>query len=147
MVSVNSRQTEQRLSHLPQTLQGLRAVDQRWRHYCQGQIPIPQVVTVEKTPAPAPNWDVVVCGATLGILVGATLAQRGWRVAVLDKGSLRGRDQEWNLSRQEFSELVELGLLTESEFEAAIATEYNPARIQFAENDPVWGARCPQYWG
>jgi lycopene cyclase CruP len=80
----------------------------------------------------------MICGGTLGILIGATLAQRGWRVAVLEKGQLRGRDQEWNISRQELYTLVDLELLSESELETAIATEYNPARIQFGDSEPVW---------
>jgi lycopene cyclase CruP len=138
MVSVNSPKTEHQLSHLPQTLKGLRAVDQRWQQYRQGNLPVPQVVTTETTPSTPPLWDAVVCGGTLGIMIGATLAQRGWRVVVLEKGVLRGREQEWNISRQELQELVELGLLSEAELAAAIATEYNPARIQFGESEPVW---------
>jgi lycopene cyclase CruP len=80
----------------------------------------------------------VVCGGTLGILIATTLALRGWRVGVIERGILRGRDQEWNISRQELQALIDLDLLTDEELEAAIATEYNPARIQFGENNPVW---------
>lgn len=138
MVSVNSHPTEYWLSHLPQTLKGLRAVDSRWQQYRQGQLPRPQVVTTASTLGESPTWDVVVCGGTLGIMIAATLAQQGWRVALLEKGTLRGRDQEWNISRQELQELVDLELLTTAELETAIATQYNPARIQFGEGDPVW---------
>jgi lycopene cyclase CruP len=138
MVSVNSRKTEQWLSHLPQSLQGLKAVDDRWLQYRQGKLPVPQALTTETAEISSPDWDAVICGGTLGIMMGAALAHKGWRVAVLEKGALRGRDQEWNISRQELQELVELGLLTEAELETAIATEYNPARIQFGDSPPVW---------
>lgn len=47
-----------------------------------------------------PQYDAVVCGGTLGIFAAAALAARGLRVAVVERGPLRGRDQEWNISRK-----------------------------------------------
>jgi len=138
MTSVNSRTTADWLAHLPGTLQGLQAADDRWRQYRQDELSVPQVVAQSPPPLSEIDWDVVISGGTLGILMGTTLAQRGWRVAVLEKGTLRGRDQEWNISRQELQELVELHLLSAEELQQAIATEYNPARIQFGDSDPVW---------
>lgn len=139
MTTANSSRTDHWLAHLPDSLQGLKRVDQRWRQFRQGQrSPVQAVQTSASALADAPEWDVVICGATLGILLGAALAKRGWRVAVLEKGILRGRDQEWNISRRELQDLVELELVTEDELAQAIATEYNPARIQFGDTDPVW---------
>lgn len=138
MVSVDSRKTEHWLSHLPQTLKGLRAVDRRWWQYRHGALSGPRVVTSVAHSSSPPNWDAIVCGGTLGILIGTALVQRGWRVVLLEKGQLRGRDQEWNISRSELQELVDLGLLDKAELEGAIATEYNPARIQFGNSPPVW---------
>ena len=58
-----------------------------------------------------PTYDVVVCGGTLGIFLAAALAvSRGLRVAVVERGTLRGRQQEWNISRKELRELVEVGM-------------------------------------
>jgi lycopene cyclase CruP len=51
---------------------------------------------------------------------------------------LRGRDQEWNISRQELEVFLELDLLSEAELEKAIATTYNPARISFFEGPDFW---------
>jgi len=82
--------------------------------------------------------DIVICGGTLGILLGASLQQLGWRVTVIERGVLRGREQEWNISRAELEVLVELELLTVAELEIAIATEYNPARVGFKEGQEVW---------
>lgn len=47
-----------------------------------------------------------VCGGTLGIFLACALQQAGLRVAVLERGPLRGRAQEWNISRAELQELV-----------------------------------------
>ena len=38
---------------------------------------------------------------TLGIFHGAALALRGRRVAVVERGKLQGREQEWNISRSD----------------------------------------------
>jgi lycopene cyclase CruP len=138
MTPSDSRPTTDWLAHLPNTLTGLQVVDGRWQQYRQGDLAVPDVIQQTETQLPTVEWDVVISGGTLGILLGATLAQQGWRVAVLEKGTLRGRDQEWNISRHELQTLVELDLLSEAELERAIATEYNPARIQFGDSDPVW---------
>ncbi|NER84585.1 MAG: FAD-binding oxidoreductase [Leptolyngbya sp. SIO1D8] len=138
MASVNIRQTAHWLSHLPHSLEGLRRVDDLWQRLRQGESGSPNVVNATEEALPTLDWDVVICGGTLGIMMGATLAQKGWRVAVLERGKLRGRDQEWNISRNELVNLVELGLLSQSELDRAISTEYNPARIQFGEGDPLW---------
>ena len=138
MVSVTVRPTAQWLSPLPSSLQGLRAVDNRWKCYRQGAVKATTVVTQATTVLPSVDWDIVIGGGTLGILIGVTLAKRGWRVAVLEKGRLRGRDQEWNISRQELRHLVDLEVLDVDSLEKAIATEYNPARIQFGDSEPVW---------
>jgi lycopene cyclase CruP len=130
--------TEQMLAPLPASLAGLRAVDRRWQTYRQGQLPTPTVITTTEQNSGPPDWDVVIGGGTLGILLGVALVQRGWRVALLERGILRGREQEWNISRAEITDLVTQGLLTEAELETAIATEYNPARIQFGAGDALW---------
>jgi len=123
--------TEQILSQIPgNPLAGLRQADRLWQSYREAMIPQNTVVKQSSEPLEAIEWDAVICGGTLGILIGAALAQRGWRVALLERGKLRGRDQEWNISRQELEALVELELLTQAELEGAIATEYNPASVR-----------------
>jgi lycopene cyclase CruP len=136
-------QTEQVLAKLPGTLAALQRADELWRSLREGTLPVPSVVTVAPSAAvsetgASPDWDVVICGGTLGILLGATLVQRGWRVALLERGTLRGRDQEWNISRRELDVFVQMGLLTAAELQRAIATEYNPARVQFHDGPAVW---------
>lgn len=129
--------TETAIAHLPGTLDNLRKADDLWRSLRLGALPIPTVVQEREEPID-PTWDVVICGGTLGIMIGAALVQQGWRVALIERGILRGRSQEWNISRQELQVFVDLELLTEAELAQAIATEYNPARISFQPDQEVW---------
>ena len=131
--------TEQMLSGLPgNPLAGLQRADDLWLRYRTGDLPPAQVIHQSDAPLESVDWDVVISGGTLGVLVGAGLARRGWRVALLERGRLQGREQEWNISRRELAVLTELGLLSAEELEAVVASEYNPARIQFGQGDPLW---------
>ncbi|APB32554.1 FAD dependent oxidoreductase [Gloeomargarita lithophora Alchichica-D10] len=84
------------------------------------------------------DWDVVIAGGTLGIVLGLGLRQKGYRVAVLERGKLQGRRQEWNISRAELHTLLELELLTPTELATTIVTEYNPGRIEFYQGQTWW---------
>jgi lycopene cyclase CruP len=131
--------TEQILSKLPgNALGGLRRTDELWRTLREETLPISTVVQESDIPLETVDWDVIICGGTLGVLIGAALAQKGWTVALLERGILRGREQEWNISRKELQVFVELELLTEEELERAIATEFNPVRISFLGGSEVW---------
>ena len=129
---------------------GLQQADGLWQSYRQGRRSWSEVVTVQDeaiplaedddsaSPPAIDRYDVVICGGTLGVMLAAPLARRGWRVALLERRQLRGRDQEWNISRDELQVLVALGLLSEEELSAAIASEYNPARVSFSGGDDLW---------
>lgn len=82
--------------------------------------------------------DVVIAGGTLGILLGAALAKRGWRVILIERGILRGRDQEWNISGQELQVLLALELLSPAELEQVKVTHYPSGRIGFAGGPSWW---------
>ncbi len=131
--------TEQILSQQSDNvLERLRGVDNFWEALRHGKISVTEVVTESEEYLQELEFDIVICGGTLGILLGAALQKSGWRVGLIEKGILKGREQEWNISRQELSVLVELELLTETELEQAIATEYNPARVSFLAGKEVW---------
>ncbi len=118
---------------------GLQKADGRWSAYKQGTRSVPTVVIEQSAPLAAEiDYDVAICGGTLGILLGAALAGKGWRVAVIERQELRGRDQEWNISRRELDAFVSLDLLSENELKTAIASQYNPARISFSGGDELW---------
>lgn len=104
----------------------------------EGRVPVPTAVKENQQQLGAVDWDVLICGGTLGILIGCALAVQGFRVALLERGILRGRDQEWNISRQELEVFLKLSLLTNAELEQAIATEYNPARVGFDNGVEIW---------
>jgi len=124
--------TQRILAQVPgDPLSGLQRVDRLWHAYRDNTLTVPQVVTERADSLEQLDWDVVICGGTLGILLGAALARLGWHVAVIERGVLRGREQEWNISRKELQVLRKLDLLSETELEQAIATEYNPARMRF----------------
>ncbi|CAL50078.1 unnamed product [Ostreococcus tauri] len=76
-------------------------------------------------------FDVAVCGGTLGILVACALQRRGGRVCVIERGELRGREQEWNVSRAELEALVRAGALTAEDADEVTMIEFNPIRCGF----------------
>ncbi|HBL12410.1 MAG TPA: FAD-dependent oxidoreductase [Cyanobacteria bacterium UBA11162] len=132
-------QTAQILSQLPgDVLERLRSTDKLWQALRQEPTTVPLVVKESKEPLGCVDWDVVICGGTLGIAIAAALQRRGWRVALIERGILRGRDQEWNISRKELDVFLELELLSPRELEQAIASEYNPGRVSFFQGQDLW---------
>ncbi len=127
------------LSGVPGAWEGLQAADRTWhdlRHGLTGDIPA--VVTESVESIETPEYDVAIAGGTLGILIGTTLAQRGLRVVLLERGELRGRAQEWNISQRELDEFVTIGLLDETELAAVISSEFNPVRVGFNGGADIW---------
>ncbi|KAL4448357.1 hypothetical protein ABPG75_005576 [Micractinium tetrahymenae] len=125
------------------SLEALRRADAAWRSLRTRTDwgPRPEFVHTTAAPLGAPaDVDVAVCGGVLGIFLACALQLRGLRVAVLERGPLLGRTQEWNISRKELQELVEMGLLSEQEAEESITSEFNPVRIGFHGDAPGQGA-------
>uniref|UniRef100_A0A383W650 Uncharacterized protein n=1 Tax=Tetradesmus obliquus TaxID=3088 RepID=A0A383W650_TETOB len=89
-----------------------------------------------------PDFDVVMCGGVLGIVVALALQRQGFRVAVVEKRLVEGRTQEWNSSRHECQVLVNMGLLSQAELDAAIVSDFNPVRVGFKGGDPLWVQDC-----
>ncbi|MBE9034935.1 FAD-binding oxidoreductase [aff. Roholtiella sp. LEGE 12411] len=131
--------TEEILSQLPgDVLGGLRQGDRILTSLRENTAPVPTVVKESQQSLGNFDWDVIICGGTLGILIGCALAVKGLRVALMERGILRGREQEWNISRNELNVFLELNLLTDAELDQAIATKYNPARVSFHGGTEVW---------
>ncbi|MEM8674870.1 MAG: FAD-binding oxidoreductase [Cyanobacteria bacterium P01_G01_bin.67] len=116
----------------------LRRTDKFWSALRSGKLDGSTVVTDNPELIGETDIDIIISGGTLGILLGASLQQLGWRVIVVERGILHGREQEWNISRNELEAVVDLELLTTAELENAIATEYNPARVGFKSGCEVW---------
>ncbi len=119
--------------------QSLAQADALWQRV-RGAIqpPVVSVVGVRSEALGALDWDLVICGGTLGILLGAALTARGWRVALIERGQLQGRAQEWNISQHEMAAFLELGLLSAPELERAVVTEISRARIAFQGGPDLW---------
>lgn len=131
--------TEEILGTVPgDTLERLRQCDRILKSIRESSVPEKIVVKENPHPLHQVDWDVVICGGTLGILIGSALALQGLRVAIIERGILRGREQEWNISRQELEVFLQLNLLNETELETAIVTEYNPARVGFQDSADIW---------
>ncbi|MEB3308851.1 MAG: FAD-binding oxidoreductase [Snowella sp.] len=130
--------TEQFLSQVPSSLEQLRQLDHRWYQLRCEEFKAETVIQQSPDRLQNLEFDMVFCGGTLGILLATALQQKGWKVALMERGQLRGRAQEWNISRQELTAFLDLDLLTEAELETAIATEYNPARISFHQGYELW---------
>ncbi|MBE9013727.1 FAD-binding oxidoreductase, partial [Pseudanabaenaceae cyanobacterium LEGE 13415] len=131
--------TEEVLAKIPGSpLEGLRRVDVLWKALREETLSVPNVVKVCDHNLDSVDYDVVICGGTLGILIGAALVQKGWRVTLIERGILKGREQEWNISRQELTTFLELGLLSEEELKNAIATQFNPVRVSFSEDSEIF---------
>ena len=103
-------------------LERLRRSDRFWSALREGKLDAPEVVSNNTANIGQTDTDIVICGGTLGILLGAALQQRGWSVTLIERGILRGREQEWNISRNELQTFVDLELLTEAELQKAIAS-------------------------
>ncbi|KAI3465616.1 hypothetical protein Pfo_022279 [Paulownia fortunei] len=84
------------------------------------------------------TFDVLVCGGTLGIFIATALSSKGLRVGIVEKSILRGREQEWNISRKELLELVEVGVLTEDDIDHVTAASFNPNRCGFEGKGEIW---------
>lgn len=108
--------------------------------------PAPRVIrqhsNAEASTSTAPlsfDYDVAVCGGTLGVFVALALQKLGHRVVIVERRTVEGRTQEWNISRHEMHGLVDLGLITEAEAEAAVVSEFNPIRSGFyGADDDIW---------
>ncbi|KAL1500610.1 hypothetical protein AB1Y20_013262 [Prymnesium parvum] len=124
------------------TYESLLALEARWARLRAGETRPPPALVDDACSATASGravqYDVAVAGGNIGVLLAAALAARGLRVAVVEAGELRGREQDWNASRKEVEELVRLGVLRAEEAERIVAIEFNPVRCGFVGGEDVW---------
>ncbi|KNA18587.1 hypothetical protein SOVF_069020 [Spinacia oleracea] len=126
----------------------LKRLDKVWTNICSAEAETkpPQVVTSvegafkrdEASGKSVEDFDVLVCGGTLGIFIATALCAKGLKVGIVERNILKGREQEWNISRKELLELVKVGILDENSIEQAISTEFNPNRCGFEQKGEIW---------
>ena len=104
--------TETFLSQLQNdSLANLRQSDRRWYDLRNEKATPSTVINQSSENLGNLECDLVFCGGTLGILLATALQQKGWKVALIERGILRGREQEWNISRHELNILALLYLV------------------------------------
>jgi lycopene cyclase CruA len=102
--------------------------EKRWRegvrHPQQPQPVIFSTPDSELNPQTPPTYDLIYIGGALGVIHAAVMAQLGYRVLLVERLPFGQMNREWNISRDEFQSLIDLGLFTPAEFENLIAKEY-----------------------
>jgi 2-polyprenyl-6-methoxyphenol hydroxylase-like FAD-dependent oxidoreductase len=81
------------------------------------------------------DYDIVICGGTLGIFFATALQLQGHRVCLVEAGKVRGREQEWNISMAELLLLKKLGILTQEDIDEAVKTEFLGCRAGFKNRE------------
>jgi lycopene cyclase CruA len=70
------------------------------------------------------DFDVVIAGGGLSLLLAPVLAARGLRVAVFDRGHIGAVHREWNCSAEELAPLWETGLLARETVASLVLNRY-----------------------
>jgi lycopene cyclase CruA len=77
------------------------------------------------------DFDVILAGGGLWLLLAPVLAARGLRVAVFERARAGTSHREWNASGPELRALVGAGLLTEPEVEGLVVARYRTGLCRF----------------
>ena len=81
---------------------------------------------------PLDTFDIIYAGGGLNLLNAAVMTLRyGLRVLVFDRFTVGAVHREWNISREELRELLDVGLLTTDELESVIQREYVDGLVRF----------------
>lgn len=127
--------------------------EQRWREGVRNPtVPKPVVIKAEgqeaktaknvQTSESAP-YDLIYVGGALGVVHAAIMAQLGYRVLLIERLPFGRMNREWNISRNEFQTLIDLGLFTPAEFESVIAREYTDGFNKFFDANNPPQAKAP----
>ena len=99
--------------------------EQRWRDSVKNPQQPKEVIFRSNTASTRePDYDLIYIGGALGVIHAAVMAQKGYRVLLVERLPFGKMNREWNISRDEFQSLINLGLFTPQEFESVIAAEY-----------------------
>ena len=113
--------------------------EKRWRENVNNPQTPKQVIFKKDTDTNSakPTYDLIYIGGALGVIHAAVMAQRGYKVLLIERMPFARMNREWNISRQEFQALIKLGLFTNEEFEGIIAQEYKDGFNKFFDgNNP-----------
>jgi lycopene cyclase CruA len=113
--------------------------EKRWRESVRDpQQPKQVVFSSSSSNHQSPDYDLIYIGGALGVIHAAVMAKIGYRVLLLERLPFGRMNREWNISRDEFQRLIDLGLFTAKEFESLVAREYIDGFSKFFDaNNPV----------
>ena len=118
--------------------------EKRWRASVKSP-QTPQEVIVRSSdhlqsdtlPENTSSYDLIYIGGALGVIHAAVMASLGYKVLLIERLPFGRMHREWNISRQEFQSLIDLGLFSAEEFESLIAREYKDGFNKFFDvNNP-----------
>ncbi len=117
-------------------LRRLRDLNATWQQLltCGETRQYAEVVITEDRPAlpDIDTFDIIYAGGGLNLLNAAVMTRRyGLRVLVFDRFTVGAVHREWNISREELQELLDVGLLTQGELESVIQREYADGLVRF----------------
>ncbi len=99
--------------------------EKRWRDSVNNpQQPKEVIFKGNSDSTPEKEYDLIYIGGALGVIHAAVMAQKGYRVLLVERLPFGRMNREWNISRDEFQSLINLGLFTPEDFESVIAAEY-----------------------
>jgi lycopene cyclase CruA len=126
-------------AHLPDAeahLQRMQDLNNAWQYMLAPDTArnYAEVVVTEERPLlpPGEMFDIIYAGGGLNLLNAAVMTCRyGMRVLVFDRFTVGAVHREWNISRDELQELLNVGLLTPEELESVIQCEYSDGLVRF----------------
>ncbi|MGL6343631.1 MAG: NAD(P)/FAD-dependent oxidoreductase, partial [Waterburya sp.] len=100
--------------------------EKRWRDSVTNPQKPQKVIFQSQTASSSSEaeYDLIYIGGALGVIHAAVMAAKGYRVLLIERLPFGRMNREWNISRDEFQSLINLGLFTPKEFESVIAAEY-----------------------
>ena len=100
--------------------------EQRWRQSVKHPQQPQEVIFQSESSASnqASEFDLIYIGGALGVIHAAVMAQKDYRVLLVERLPFGRMNREWNISRDEFQSLINLGLFSHKDFESVIAAEY-----------------------
>ncbi len=98
--------------------------EKRWRESVKNPQQPKQVIFAGESSSNKTEYDLIYIGGALGVIHAAVMAQKGYRILLVERLPFGRMNREWNISRDEFQSLIDLGLFTPQEFESVIAAEY-----------------------
>ena len=114
--------------------------EKRWRESAHNPQQPKQVIFTNpnsKIQNPKSHYDLIYIGGALGAIHAAAMARLGYRVLLVERLPFGRMNREWNISRGEFQNLIDLGLFSSAEFESVIAREYVDGFSKFFDgNNP-----------